>query len=312
MATKALSQNGCITVNIVQENPQKVKEFFDKHNSFRTIQCQTITGFWGKRSANHVAEHAERYKQIQVNSGQITQCLAFDIDHDDPMIFTDYNLPTPTIITLNQNNGRSHFLYYLKSPVNTYSDRAKRYLSDVYDTVANTLQADPNYSTHNTKNFLNTDLYRVYGSLETRELADFREFLSTSNAWQQKEKRVAISRFSRNCELFDTVRFYAYSVKRDFTSYDGFYNHVQNKAQETNIGLFANPLSHKEVKDTAKSISKWTWENERPGQWNWNGYIKKNKCEVSAIRSKTKKLDRLKIITARLSRRYDMLQSSEY
>ena len=76
--------------------------------------------------------------------------------------------------------------------------------------------------------------------------------------------------------------------------------------------MFANPLSHKEVKDTAKSISKWTWENERPGQWNWNGYIKKNKCEVSAIRSKTKKLDRLKIITARLSKQYDMLQSSEY
>ena len=280
----------------------QVKHFFEQNNRFKTLQCQTTSEFWSKRSANHIIAHSDRYKQIQVNSQQLTQCLAFDIDHDDPMIYTDFNLPAPTIITLNKNNGRSHLLYYLKAPVNTHSDIAKNYLADIYDAVTNTLQADTNYSTYNTKNFLNTDLYRVYGSLETRELGDFREFLKIQ---PKKEKRPAISYFSRNCELFDTVRFYAYRVKRDFTSYESFFEHIHRKAQETNIGLFTNPLPYKEVRDTAKSISKWTWGNEVPGVWNWQGYTKKDpkivsakRAEIAASARRSETQERLKALAA--------------
>lgn len=289
----------------------QVKHFFEQNNRFKTLQCQTTSEFWSKRSANHIIAHSDRYKQIQVNSQQLTQCLAFDVDHDDPMIYADYNLPVPTIITLNKDNGRSHLLYYLKAPVNTHSDIAKNYLADIYDAVTSTLQADQNYSAYNTKNFLNTDLYRVYGSLETRELGDFRAFISTNNARPQKEKKPAISYFSRNCELFDTIRFYAYRIKRDFVSYESFFAHILHKAQITNTSIFSEPLPHKEVKDTAKSITKWTWENEVPGVWNWGGYTKKDPKVVSAKRAEIaaqarRSETREKIAKARINRKREV------
>jgi len=297
LATKALSQNGNITMDIIQNNSQKVKDFFVNHNNFKTLQCQTTSEFWGKRSAAHVLEHSERYKQIQVNSQTLIQALAFDVDHDDPMIFNDYNLPTPTILTLNNDNGKSHLLYYLKTPVNTYSERARRYLADIYDAVTATINADPNYSTYNTKNFLNPDLYRVYGSLQTHELADFRPFLEGRDTKPlPRQKKPALSYFSRNCELFDTVRFYAYRTKKDFNSYNSFFNHILEKAHQTNFSIFNDPLPVKEVKDTAKSISKWTWENEVPGVWNWGGYEKKDEEIVSKKRAEIKHELKLKLI----------------
>jgi len=296
-------------MNIVHSSQEKVKTFFEERNFFKTLQCETVTEFWTKRSASHIIEHAERYKQIQVNSRQITQCLAFDIDHDDALIYQDFNLPTPSIITLNADNGRSHILYYLKTPVNAHSERAKRYLADIYDAVTNTLQADTNYTTINTKNFLNDELYRVCGSLNTYNLSDFRAFLHADKAKVlESAKKRTQSYFSRNIELFDTVRFYAYKVKRDFETYESFYKHVLEKAQQVNASIFDKPLPSKEAKHTAKSIAGWTWENETPGTWNWDGYIKKDKSEVSVIRSKAKKLDRRKNITARLARQYDSLQ----
>ncbi len=279
-------------MNIILNDSKKVKDFFVNHNNFKTLQCETVTQFWGKRSAAHVLEHSERYKQIQVNSQQIIQCLAFDVDHDDPLCYTDYNLPTPTLITLNQDNGKSHLLYYLKTPVNTYSKRAKRYLADIYDAITETLNADQNYTTYNTKNFLNTDLFRVYGSLQTHDLSDFRPFLDGRDTKPlAREKTPKISYFSRNCELFDTVRFYAYRAKSDFISYESFFNHILEKAQTTNFSIFNEPLPVKEAKDTAKSIARWTWENEitDPKKWNRDGYIKKDKEIVSAKRSEIRR-----------------------
>lgn len=83
------------------------------------------------------------------------------------------------------------------------------------------------------------------------------------------------------------MRFYAYKIKNNFSGYDEFFADVLKKAEMQNQALFKEPLPQKEVKNTAKSIAAWTWDKEPETKklWNWDGYEKKPKEEVSKSRA---------------------------
>jgi hypothetical protein len=100
--------------------------------------------------------------------------MAFDIDHDDPLLFQDFGLPQPSILTINADNGKSHIIYYLKAPVSV--GKAKDYMLDLYDGIATILNADSNYTNRTTKNYLNQTSFKTYGSLQSYELGDFGDF----------------------------------------------------------------------------------------------------------------------------------------
>lgn len=293
---------------MIPQTSLQVKQFFKENNRFKTIQCQTIKDEWVFRSGNHVAEYPERFKRIQINATNLTQALAFDVDHEDPLIFSDYGLPAPTIITINKDNGKSHILYYLKAPVSV--GKAREYMIDLYDGITTAINADTNYTGRIAKNYMNEKAFIVYGSLKSYELADFGDFTKKHTKASAEAKKSKISYFSRNCALFDTVRFYAYKTKKDFAEYDDFYDCVHKKAISENQTAFDEPLPLKEVKDTAKSIAMWTWNKSpelEPGKWNWDGYEKKPKEEVSASRANENR----KRLKARLSRRLEELKTDK-
>ncbi len=290
----------------------QVKQFFNSHNRFKTVQCKTIKNEWVFRSGGHIAEHPDRFSLIQVNATNLTQALAFDVDHEDPLIFSDYGLPTPSIITINKENGKSHILYYLKAPVSV--GKAKDYMLDLYDGITEVLRADTNYTARLTKNYMNEQAFRVYGSLNSYELADFRDFTAKHRKVNSDEKKSKISYFSRNCELFDTVRFYAYKIKNNFSGYDEFFADVLKKAEMQNQTLFREPLPQKEVKNTAKSIAAWTWDNEPEIKklWNWDGYDKKPKEEVSKTKRLAKQKDHEQRLKIRLKKRLQEIKRAKF
>jgi hypothetical protein len=123
--------------------------------------------------------------------------------------------------------------------------------------------------------------YETFGEFAFKEydLAELSEILDVRNARNfydksyTKNKNVVVSLFSkdvktkkkaktaeesRNCEIFNTVRFPSYNMKYKVSSYHHLYDFVLNACHEVN-DEFQESLSTAELKSIARSISSWTW-----------------------------------------------------
>ena len=221
---------------------------------------------WGKGTATLIRSkpHAARFPLIQVNPPHLVNYLVFDIDAPDAFLhFFDADLPTPTWIAKNRKNGHCHVCYELKTPVcKTANAKLKplRYLASIEYSYTKKLGADFGYVGLLTKNPLGRDWDVTFLNptpFELDELADYVE-LETRPPADKKE----VSGLGRNCDMFDTTRYWAYTAIRAHLggNYDSWYTEVLKVATNAN-GAFVEPLSYSEVKATAKSVSRWVWRN---------------------------------------------------
>ena len=200
---------------------------------------------------------------IQHNPPCLVSSLVFDIDRQDAYFaWSDANLPTPTWIAKNRQNGHAHIGYMLLAPVCT-THRAKQnviqYLAKIEQAYSLALGADRGYTGLITKNPCHgTWENHTFGvqPYDLNYLADFVELQELKTDLKE------VSGLGRNCMMFDNVRFCAYEAIRAFISgsYDVWHREVLNVAINAN-GAFLEPLPYSEVKATAKSISRWVWRN---------------------------------------------------
>lgn len=200
---------------------------------------------------------------IQHNPPCLVSSLVFDIDRQDAYFaWSDANLPTPTWIAKNRQNGHAHIGYMLVAPVCT-THRAKQnviqYLAKIEQAYSLALGADRGYTGLITKNPCHgTWENHTFGvqPYELNYLADFVELQELKTDLKE------VSGLGRNCMMFDTVRFWAYEAIRVFISGspDSWYAEVLKVAINAN-GAFLEPLPYSEVKATAKSIARWVWRN---------------------------------------------------
>ena len=200
---------------------------------------------------------------IQHNPPCLVSSLVFDIDRQDAYFaWSDANLPTPTWIAKNRQNGHAHIGYMLLAPVCT-THRAKQnviqYLAKIEQAYSLALGADRGYTGLITKNPCHgTWENHTFGvqPYDLNYLADFVELQELKTDLKE------VSGLGRNCMMFDTVRFWAYEAIRAFISGspDSWYAEVLKVATNAN-GAFLEPLPHSEVKATAKSIARWVWRN---------------------------------------------------
>lgn len=200
---------------------------------------------------------------IQHNPPCLVSSLVFDIDRQDAYFaWSDANLPTPTWIAKNRQNGHAHIGYMLLAPVCT-THRAKQnviqYLAKIEQAYSLALGADRGYTGLITKNPCHgTWENHIFGvqPYDLNYLADFVELQELKTDLKE------VSGLGRNCMMFDTVRFWAYEAIRSFISGspDSWYAEVLKVAINAN-GAFLEPLPHSEVKATAKSIARWVWRN---------------------------------------------------
>jgi hypothetical protein len=271
-------------VSILADISRNVNQFFEENILFDTLQVKMISHRYHKAKKSSIRNHPTKYLGIQINSTDYINALAFDCDHEDVLEFSDFNLPVPTITIVNKNNGRHHHLYYLKNPIPlfTATEKTKDYLVDLYDGLTHTLQADYNYTGIITKNFINTQEYKVFGSLQKYELNDFKDYtaqkkLSLKNAKLNELKQTT---FSRHIKLFDEIRFYGYGIAKESKTYDELHN---------DLTIFANKINstfEHQIKVTyiVNCVANFCWENKdnfNGNSWNWDGYTKKSKEEVS-------------------------------
>ncbi|MCF9047428.1 replication initiation protein [Acinetobacter nectaris] len=229
---------------------------------------------YGKGTATFIRSkhHAIKFPLIQVNPPHIVRYLIFDIDMPDAYLhFSDAQLPVPTWIAKNKENGHCHICYELKIPVcKTENARLKplAYLAAIEHSYANKLGADLEYAGLLTKNPIDRKNWEVTllnpRPFELDELADYVDL----DYQPKKMTKNEISGLGRNCAMFDSVRFWAYKEIGGSIDmgYKSWHSKVLNTAQSVNH-TFLQPLPHSEVKATAASVAKWVWRNHHSAEF---------------------------------------------
>ncbi|WP_334648251.1 replication initiation protein [Klebsiella pneumoniae] len=201
---------------------------------------------------------------IEHNNDSFINSIVFDIDSDTAAIaWQDANIPKPNFITQNPDNGHAHLFYALSSPV-CITENARRkpqkLLKSVIEGLTERLGADPCYTGKITKNPLNPRWRTFWNEQPRFELNYLCEFIDT-NKRVKKEVRKSIVAEGRNTALFDTLRFYAYSIIFKYQKNDdfcGFISALQEEAENINDS-FEDQLGFKEINHTIRSISSWVW-----------------------------------------------------
>lgn len=201
---------------------------------------------------------------IEHNNDSFINSIVFDIDSDTAAIaWQDANIPKPNFITQNPANGHAHLFYALSSPV-CITENARRkpqkLLKGVIEGLTERLGADPCYTGKITKNPLNPRWRTFWNEQPRFELNYLCEFIDT-NKRVKKEVRKSIVAEGRNTALFDTLRFYAYSIIFKYQKNDdfcGFMSALEEEAEHINDS-FEDQLGFKEINHTIRSISSWVW-----------------------------------------------------
>lgn len=210
---------------------------------------------------------AINYPYMQVNRKDMVSWLVFDLDHTNCLIWDERGLPPPNLVVSNRVSGKSH-LFYAIVPVCT-SEKAHskpiQYMRAVYGAFAAKLHADPAYSgpVAKTPGHPWWKTWEIHN--EEYDLGELSEYVDLPRPSRSK-KEIDLDTGSRHCLLFEEVRQYAYSIvnrEREQSTYERFYQLVLAYAEEKNTFRkrgFTTNLSFAQVKATAKSVSRWTWD----------------------------------------------------
>lgn len=193
--------------------------------------------------------------------------LVVDIDHENAAFqWSDTYYPHPNIITLNKDNGRGHYVYFLATPVaKGLNARPKplSYAAAVHYNMNLILGGDQAYTNLITKNpfhksFRSTFITDQLFSLEDLARPAIREF---GELRDRRKLEVKATGIGRNEDLFETLRHWGYRAVHEFrenSSYVAWCNEVTAQANSINAG-FNIPLPDNEVRHTAKSVYNWIW-----------------------------------------------------
>ncbi|MGO3920870.1 replication initiation protein [Acinetobacter venetianus] len=207
---------------------------------------------------------------LQPNHPYYLHNIVFDLDYEASLVeilYSKTGLPLPNLIIENKENGRSHAIYQLKSPVfKTDASRQKPiiYLNAIHRTLQHVLDADTNYTGLICKNPLN-DRWRTntlrHAPYSLDELANKLEI-----DWKQISKPVKLGDavgLGRNCYLFHTVRHWAYVAIRKHrgATYNTWLQSVLDHCLKLNEGI-TEPLGYNEVRGISKSIARYCWKRD--------------------------------------------------
>ena len=207
-------------------------------------------------------EMALKKRNIQHNPSCHVRAIAFDIDNDNGALhWYDSGAPEPNYVTVNPDNGHSHLIYMLDIPVTTTeAGRAKPrfYLEAIERGLSNVLSADVGYVGLITKNPLHEDWNTYAPRSESYTLDELAEYVDLT---LPKPVKRELDGLGRNNRLFDELRFWSYKQinhARDNMTFDQWGDVVIARAEKMNT--FDNALAYPEIKATARSVAKWTWD----------------------------------------------------
>jgi hypothetical protein len=208
---------------------------------------------------------ALKLRHLEFNGPTLMRWLIYDLDLEDSFeAWERAMLPAPNLYVRNAHNGHGHLYYALATPVGL-SDKHRwapiEFAAAVERGMIRRLSADRAYANRFAKNPSHPSWRSTWHCGHPYELTYLLGFLD------QSEVRPFATSFgsaglSRNCDLFDRLRQYAYLAvvprKEAGDTFDLWLACLTGVASAFN-GEFANPLPHSAVRSIAKSAARWTW-----------------------------------------------------
>lgn len=170
----------------------------------------------------------------------------------------DANLPPPTIATTNPINGHAHLAWELASPVaTTPNSRSKpmEYLEATQHAIRNKVGGDIGYAGYLTKNPMHPSWHVITWN-RRYDLGELAEYIDLDTA----PRRLQNDALGRNATLFESLRLWAYRHVEKAESFAQWQLQCERMAHALNS--FDDPLPNGEVRNTARSVSKWTWGHQ--------------------------------------------------
>lgn len=229
-------------------------------------------------------EKAKAFRYIQVNYPHIDY-IVYDCDY--PEAFTramEMDIAEPTLAVVTRETGHAHLFYEIMDPIpRWHSEATELLLRHVTFAYKELLCADKFITTQKqlVKNALSFDWDLVTGHkpFTLTELAESvpGEFMHRRTTQPPKHEPLAVKPFdetlvpySRNCSIFENVRFYAYSIVHSYSSYDALYQAVLNRVVYLNdveipkyipVCFSVKIGSTSELRSIARSVAGWTWDH---------------------------------------------------
>lgn len=248
-----------------------LRRFYDKMPVWLRISVEKGKGLTEPIEKSYALKGA---KLIQFNAAKLVRYLVFDIDDVHPNDSGEYpncfynwheaGMPPPQLIIRNTKNGHCQYFYELKTPVST-SDNSRQnivfYLHAIRKAMTIKLNADSAYTHHISRNPFNPNHQEVfYNLVKPYGLDDLSKNLdlATNFSTQKPDNFLGLG---RNNDIFHTVRFDAYSYKRECNKYEQLYSFVLSRCKAVNTEQFSDDkLPENECRHIAKSIATWTWD----------------------------------------------------
>lgn len=243
------------------------QELFDEHSdATRWARKPRFMLDKGHAQVIRLLRFADAFKYIEAQTPVAAHRIVIDIDRDVSAITrcNDWwqllDVPTPSYVLLNAENGHAHVFYELEAAVATH-DAARtaplRYLAAIEAALRVALGGDVGYAGFICKNPHSKAWELHKGRRELYSLPELAEYLTLPRLEDLKREP---SGFGRNCTLFDNLRQWSY---RAVSAYRGGTVEAWSIAvYEQALGLnnFPQPLLESEIRATARSVSKWTWQ----------------------------------------------------
>ncbi|WP_428746108.1 replication initiation protein [Sulfurimonas sp.] len=176
---------------------------------FNKIRLYNIYGYMNILPVKYLQKNPNKYIQVQLNTDTHYNAIMMDIDDEE--LLTEWNavgLPTPSIQTINKKNNKAHLIWLLNVPVSKKNRKAVKYYKDIVNSIKILIGADKAFQNHQTKNFLNTEQFRVTYNDVAYDLADFKHYI-IRDAQYTIESEIETTG-SRHIDLFNRLRFYGY------------------------------------------------------------------------------------------------------
>lgn len=232
-------------------------------------------------------KEALQLKYAQHNPENSISWLVFDMDQNNSAaIFIERDLPAPNIITINKENGHSHYFYGLKTPIHknpNSSLKAINYAENVKANLRTALGADPAYVGLISKNPLHEHWLTITPNAELYELSEL-EVHGKRGGVGCGVKSCCYELEGRNCTLLAEVRKSLLTHARG-TGYKLQAHDLEGTALEylhdRNRQLSPGPLPKNEIKAIAKSASKFVARNaSHQGFARWGNNRRKKSLKI--------------------------------
>lgn len=213
-------------------------------------------------------------KRIQYNTEKYKKYIIVDIDDEKLFLFENTKLPKPNFILKNRDKIGGHLFYVLDRTItHEYYTKLWREVQKYFNL---TQGGDPKNvgfigkNVNNSKDFeyievepcaYNINFLHDFIQNDTKNVVQNKKLFSDLRISKPKIQKQLINTTSRNVDLFNDIRTFAYKMIKKSHNDEDFCSIVALQATKMNL-QYIYPMKSIEVNGIVKSISKWCIKNK--------------------------------------------------